>query len=365
MKPRIYATHDISHQLDLHMSNERPTLKRSRLSLGRAAFAGSLVLFVFIAVCYWRRFDGCAAITVFPAWAWMILGLLVAVVQCWLHQDRLVLATVTLWLLLPLLCADAPESLLRGAWRTLRPGETANEARSIRVVTLNCAATVQAAVEAAALEPDLLLLQESPSASQLETLCKELYGEEGQMLWGPDCSILARGEVASIVSPAAQRGECVLARVRLASGVDLVVASLRLHPVPLRLDLWSPDCWRAYTENRRIQRRQLQAIVNDASSHSDASLLILGGDFNAPAGDAVFDALPPELSDAFRTAGVGWGNTILNAWPVHRIDQIWAGSRLRAITAYAHATRHSDHRMVVGEFVVDTIHSRGQIDSGE
>ena len=344
------------------MSNERPPPKRWRLSLGRAALAGSLVLFIFIATCYVRRFDGCAAITVFPAWAWLIPGLSLAVVQRWLHKDRLVLAAAALWLLLPLLFADAPASLLRGAWRTLRPTKSAEAARPIRVVTLNCAGSVQAAAEAGVLQPDILLLQESPSASQLESLCEDLYGGEGQILWGPDCSILVRSEVTPVVSPASKRGQCVLARVRLASGIEVAVASLRLHPVPLRLDLWSPDCWRGYTENRRRQRRQLQAIVKDATSHSGASSLILGGDFNAPAGDPVFDSLPPELRDAFREAGVGWGNTIVNDWPFHRIDQIWAGSRLRVITVHAKTTNHSDHRMVVGEFVVDSTGSVGQID---
>jgi hypothetical protein len=295
----------------------------------------------------------------------LIPGLSLAAIQHCLHKDRLVLAAAALWLLLPLLFADAPASLLRGAWRTLRPTKTVEGARTIRVVTLNCGGSVQAAAEAADLQPDILLLQESPSASQLESLCEDLYGGEGQILWGPDCSILARGEVTPVISPASKRGECVLAQVRLASGMDLVVASLRLHPVPLRLDLWSPACWRAYAENRRTQRRQLQVIAKDATSHSGASSLILGGDFNAPAGDPVFDSLPRELSDAFREAGVGWGNTILNDWPVHRIDQIWAGSRLRALTVHAKATRHSDHRMVVAEFVVDRAGLIGNLNDDE
>jgi vancomycin resistance protein VanJ len=206
------------------------------------------------------------------------------------------------------------------------------------VVTLNCAGSVLAAAEAAVLQPDILLLQESPSASHLELLCEDLYGGKGQTLWGPDCSILARGKTTPVISSASKCGECALAQVRLTLGIDVVPASFRRHLVLLRTDLWSPDCWRAYTQNRRTQRRQLQAIANDASSNSGASSLILDGDFNAPEGDPVFDALPKELSDAFREAEVGWGNTILNDWPVHWIDQIWSGNRLRAITAYTQTT---------------------------
>ncbi|MEN6581066.1 MAG: hypothetical protein ABFD54_01285 [Armatimonadota bacterium] len=43
----------------------------------------------------------------------------------------------------------------------------------------------------------------------------------------------------------------------------------------------------------------------------------------------------------------GWGNTVLNDFPVQRIDQVWLSDGLRAISVRAHKTRHSDHRLVV------------------
>ena len=53
------------------------------------------------------------------------------------------------------------------------------------------------------------------------------------------------------------------------------------------------------------------------------------------------------LQDGFGEAGIGWGNTITNNLPVHRIDQIWISQGLRALAVSARRTRHSDHRMVV------------------
>ncbi len=112
-------------------------------------------------------------------------------------------------------------------------------------------------------------------------------------------------------------------------------------------DLWAPDCWREQTENRRKRRKQLEAILAPLAGSSRKAPLILGGDFNAPPGDAIFRLLSPLARDAFVEAGRGWGNTIVNQFPVLRIDQIWIDGRLQATDAYAVATQHSDHRAVV------------------
>ncbi|GIV17009.1 MAG: hypothetical protein KatS3mg022_2444 [Armatimonadota bacterium] len=46
------------------------------------------------------------------------------------------------------------------------------------------------------------------------------------------------------------------------------------------------------------------------------------------------------VSDSFRRAGTGWGNTITNPFAFHRTDQIRLSLNLRPV-------RHSDHRLVV------------------
>jgi endonuclease/exonuclease/phosphatase (EEP) superfamily protein YafD len=112
----------------------------------------------------------------------------------------------------------------------------------------------------------------------------------------------------------------VQARVFLKSGLEVEVFSLRLVPAVLRLDLWSPDCWREQTRNRRQRRVQLAAIGGRVASLPRHLPVILGGDFNAPQGDAAFRPLTPWLHDAFREGGRGWGDTITNESPFLRID---------------------------------------------
>ncbi|MGD0111676.1 MAG: endonuclease/exonuclease/phosphatase family protein, partial [Armatimonadota bacterium] len=75
--------------------------------------------------------------------------------------------------------------------------------------------------------------------------------------------------------------------------------------------------------------------------------IILGGDFNAPAGDAVFSLLRPRLRDAFAEAGRGWGNTWSSTLPLVRIDQVWVSKEWRAVNVVARWAGPSDHRMVV------------------
>jgi vancomycin resistance protein VanJ len=131
-------------------------------------------------------------------------------------------------------------------------------------------------------------------------------------------------------------------------GTSIDVISLRLFPCPVRFDLWSPRCWAVYRENREKRRGEMLTISRYIQTLNSERPLIVGGDFNAPPGDAVFRLLAP-LVDAFRDAGRGWGGTIINEVPALRIDQIWCTVELTALAAFAQRTEHSDHRMVIAD----------------
>ncbi len=75
--------------------------------------------------------------------------------------------------------------------------------------------------------------------------------------------------------------------------------------------------------------------------------MILAGDFNATAGDAVFRLLAPRLRDAFAEAGRGWGNTWPKVLPLVRIDQVWISREWQVVNVTAQRAGPSDHRMVV------------------
>jgi endonuclease/exonuclease/phosphatase (EEP) superfamily protein YafD len=137
------------------------------------------------------------------------------------------------------------------------------------------------------------------------------------------------------------------ARIQFAFGLVAEVFVVRLQPYNIRADLWSPDCWRKQCQIRKQQRSQLERIEREVEKVALDVPIILGGDFNLPAGDNLFHILRPRLADAFRQNGHGWGDTLDNDWPILRIDQIWCNPRFRVASVETRRTQNSDHRMVL------------------
>lgn len=324
----------------------RPRTARLLRAGAGALFVVSTIVWLTLAACYALRPDALAALTLIPSGFWLAPGLLAAIVQKWLGRRRLALLSAGLWLALPLLFFDSP-----GRFLPFTREEPPQGARRLRIISLNAAGSAKAAEELVARAPDVVLLQESPSEAQLAALCWRLFGGEGDYVRAPDCSILSRGRIDRSAGLSKQP-YFTQAVVRLPSGERLQVVSLRLASVPTRLDVWDLDCWRSYTAHRRHQRAQVTALARAVAADGEQLPLIVGGDFNAPAGDPVYDELPEGLVDAFGQSGRGWGCTILNDFPVQRIDQIWCGRGLSPIEARAAVTQHSDHRMVIADVIV-------------
>jgi vancomycin resistance protein VanJ len=192
-----------------------------------------------------------------------------------------------------------------------------------------------------------VLLQESPGGGEVAAIGEKLFWVDAGIVSGADTALIVRGRVAAADLPPNLRSYFVQARVRLAAGIEVEVISTRLVPAVFRADLWSPACWREQRENRRSRREQLRVIARRLGSVPPSVPAIVGGDFNAPQGDAVFRLLQPRLHDTFREGGRGWGNTIIDDLPFLRIDQIWASGGFRAAKVVARKTLHSDHRMVI------------------
>lgn len=317
------------------------------------ALTFSVLLWVGVGLCYWRRPDAGAAVTIWPAWMWAVLGMLLAGLGWQKRRKRPFLVVSLLWLLTLLLFAEEATSLARV--RSLPPGwETLKQrGRALRVVALNCAGgSKEAAAEVIGYHPDLVLLSETPVRREVEALAKRLYGAEAGVAFGMDTSLIARGHVTLNDLPLRLRGSFVGARVRLISGLEMEVISLRLLPPVFREDLWNPECWRQHSENRQARREQLRALLPTLNTLPQNVPMLIGGDWNAPAGDAIFRLLPARLHDTFAESGVGWGNTVINEIPLLRIDQVWASESLRAVCVRAHTTANSDHRLVVADLIL-------------
>jgi vancomycin resistance protein VanJ len=332
--------------------NPHPGRIRRRIPLGLLGL--SVALCLAASLCYALRPDACAAVTVLPSWVWPLPGLLLAGLGGSRTGKRPAAAVGVLWLLYLLLFMDEWPSLVRPrswpapAWQAAR-----EHGKALRVVSLNCAGgSIEAAAEVVSYRPDLVLLQEAPGKADVRRMARRLFGADAAVLVGPDTSILARGRLSPVPLPPSLRVYFVQARVQWSSGIETEVISLRLLPPSVRLDLWSPGCWREQTANRRARRDQLRAVAQQIKALPRSVPLIVGGDFNAPAGDAVFRLLQPRLHDSFTEAGMGWGNTIVNDFPFHRIDQVWVSDPFQPTAVLARKTQHSDHRLVIADLLL-------------
>jgi len=312
----------------------------------RILLSASLLLILFLSICYTLHPDALAAFTTMPIWSWFIVGLLLTAFG-WNRKNVFFKLTLALWLIFLLIFAEEPYSLARA----ILPVADLPKSQNLRVISLNCnSGDPLIASEVAPFKPDIVLLQKSPSRDDVNKLARQLYGNQAAVLWGVDGSIIARGTIKPRPLASNHSVYFVQGRVRLPEGYEIEVASLRLMTPPFRIDLWSSDCWNAYTKNRQIQRSQMEVIQQHLQKYSDVPIVV-GGDFNAPQGDAVFNYLTSlKLQDSFRIAGRGWGNTIINDFPALRIDQIWASEHLEAHKVLAHKTVSSDHRAVISDF---------------
>lgn len=311
----------------------------------------TLLLWIGVSACYLWQPDACAAVTVYPSWCWFVGGLCLALILLRAKRQRIALASIGLWFLFLVGFADTPLSLWRGLWqRTDSTIESRNsEENSLRVISLNAHGSSRAVAALERWEPDLILIQETPGAGTLREVGQTMLGENSGMLAGVDASILSR----TPIEPLASSVNYTIGKVSIKPGQEVIVVSLRLTPPPFRADLWNPDCWRAYRDQRIHQRDELQLLSRRLSELPTDLPVIVGGDFNVNPRDPIFRELPANLRDAFTTAGVGWGNTITNEAPFLRIDQVWCDTRFQPLRVIAELSEDTDHRSVIADLVLE------------
>lgn len=193
-------------------------------------------------------------------------------------------------------------------------------------------------------KPGIVLLQEAPVSNRVAQLAREWFGDFASFVAGLDCAIISRYPLKPLDErPLVHYTRAVLS---LPDKREILFVSLRLTPPLGAMDLWRPATWRAYREDRRFRRLQLQSVLAAQSTRSDVRV-IMGGDFNAPAGDGIYRLLRG-YRDVHRAAGRGWGGTAINTMPFFRPDQIWV-RQIGVVASCAVRTQHSDHRMVIAD----------------
>jgi len=319
----------------------------------RAAWTVSLLLWAFAVVSFWLRPDSLALATMFPAWIYFVTGLVLAALGASRRARARSAAPFLLWIVFLVLFVDQAGPIFSfRRWPSAQWEAAGREDRALRVISLNCAGgDIAAAAEPFAHKPDIILLQESPPEEALRKLVADLGGDDWSLIYGQDASIAVHGKALPVSLPPDVRRFARRALVTV-GGTEIDVTSLRLLPPVLCLNLLSPGCWRSQRYNRMARSKQVESLQHALAASETERPMIVGGDFNAPAGDGAMRSLRSTLRDTFRQAGVGWGDTATNDIPLLRVDQVWVYDALRASAVVARKTEHSDHRMVVCDPVV-------------
>lgn len=339
---------------------EEPVEKPKRYAkifrgVGWAAVLASLLLLGLVVICFLDGRDALAAVSVFPIWIWAIAGIAAAAITIPLLRSRFPVTVILLWALAALIgsdeCRSAFRSLTGGALKEERAAAPEGKA-SLRIITLNCGGrSIDAVRELARFQPDIIFLQEAPGTAELAAFAKELYGESGSVAGAWHCAIVAKGKLTPRRTVLYQHGRGAL--LELADGTEIELLSVHLTHATTRWDLWRRSCWKQHRDVHRERRGQLKKLLDTLATDGGDVPRIFGGDFNAPPSSNLFDSIPDDYTNAFSAEGRGLGNTFINRFPVLRIDHIYTSSEFETVTARAVRTRHSDHRMVVCDVLLE------------
>jgi endonuclease/exonuclease/phosphatase (EEP) superfamily protein YafD len=222
----------------------------------------------------------------------------------------------------------------------------------LRVATLNCAiyAFGDPSKDIAAWEPDIVLLQDA-YPNQVSLIARALYGGHGDYRSNITNGIITRWKIQREVRNPGLRNQQVT--ILLPDGSTIEVVNVHLATAATDLRFWNRSTWTTHRINRAIRRGELsltQQILEQTTNFPNTPT-IFGGDFNSPATDVVHRHLARDFVDAFATAGTGWGDTFQRRLPILRIDHIYTTRHLTPVRSQTVTTRHSDHRMVIADFL--------------
>lgn len=331
--------------------------------LGWTMVGLSLLLQLFTIYTFVLQPDRFAAFTVMPIWLWGGFGMLLTLAAYYFLRARFSLVMTGIWTLTLLLGADEARVLLNFSKSPPQPGRVAPyEGRPVlRVLTLNCSSFNYGnpAADIARWQPDIVLLQEV-YPHQVKQIADTLYGGRGDFRCHSTNGLITRWKIKRDIPNPDQNRRAQEVTVRTPGGSELEIVNVHLPSAATDLRLWRKYAWSAHRANRRLRLAELDVTrkILAGSTHFPHKATIFGGDFNAPASDIVHRRLAPELVDAFAAVGTGWGNTYQRRFPILRIDHIYATRHFVPLRSATVITRHSDHRMVIADFLAPTNRSR-------
>ncbi|MEO5915694.1 MAG: endonuclease/exonuclease/phosphatase family protein [Luteolibacter sp.] len=328
--------------------------------LGWTLVVISLLLHIFTVYCYSRQPDRFAAFTVMPIWLWGGFGLLLSSVAFYFLRASLSLIMTGVWAITLLVGADEARVLANFGKSPPLPGQAElYEGKPVlRVLTLNCAANFEKnsftygdpSIDIAAWQPDIVLLQDI-LPNQVRQIADVLYGGRGDYRAHLTNGIVTRWKIQQEVRDPTRRDEQVT--ILCPNGEKIEVVNVHLLTAATDLRLWHKSAWTDHRTNRAIRMRELsvtRAVLKKTTNFPETPT-IFGGDFNSPASDIVHRQLGRDFVDAFAAAGTGWGDTFQRRFPILRIDLIYATRHFVPVRCRVVASKNSDHRMVVADFL--------------
>jgi len=326
-----------------------------RNRLGWILVGLSLFLHFFTVYCYITQPERFAAYTVAPIWFWGAIGLFLSCFAFCFLRAPLSMVVSFIWAITLLVGADESHALAHLTTEPPRPGAAAlhHNQPVIRVLTMNCAFLLQGAPtnDIEYWQPDIVFLQEV-DAPQLKEIAERLYGGTGDYRSFHRNGVITRWKInAEVRYPHANFQQL---RIVLPDQREINLLNVHLLSAATDLRLWRKIAWKEHRDNRRARKSQLSAalqILEQTTPFPNSPTLVCG-DFNAPAWDQVHNLLSRDFTNAFSTVGTGWGNTFQRRLPILRIDHIYSTRQFTPVRCRAVTTRHSDHRLVVADFLM-------------
>jgi endonuclease/exonuclease/phosphatase (EEP) superfamily protein YafD len=317
----------------------------------------SLLLHLFTVYCFGLQPDQFAAFTVLPIWIWGGFGLLFSMVAFYFLRAPLSLIMTGVWAVTLLVGADEARVLANIGKSEPLPGARfpIDGEPVLRVITLNSAyfSFGSPAKDLAIWEPDIVLLQDV-HPQHVRAIADTLYGGHGDYRAHNTSGIVTNGKIKREIRNPNPSSRNQQVTIDLPGGSSLEVVNVHLASAATDLRFWKRSTWRAHRTNRALRATELTLVeqILEQTTNFPNTATVFGGDFNAPAPDIVLRQLSSDFVDAFAAVGTGWGNTFQRRLPILRIDHIYATSSVTPISCRAVTTRHSDHRMVVADFLI-------------
>jgi len=327
-----------------------------RRRLGWILLGFSAVLCALTAGAFTLRPDFLAAFTVVPVWLWGGIGILCALISYRLRSERYTLIVAGAWLVTLGCVADESRALLRFRTEAPMPGlAMPYQGRPvIRVATLNCSSFRfgNPATELAAWQPDIVLLQEV-FPYQVQQIANALDGPKSEWRVNLTNAVLTRWKIEREINDPIRRKQQVT--IVTPSGKKIEVINVHLATAATDLRLWRMAVWIGHRNNRVTHRQELSQDLQQLRNTTQfpATPTVFGGDFNSTASDGIHKQLTGDFVDAFAAAGTGLGNTFQRRIPFMRIDYLYGSRELTPVRCLTVTTRHSDHRMVIADFLLE------------